>query len=142
MKKILAVFISLMLPLVASATCTWTSTSGTSSTVVCTTGNESAPSAITDGIALQGCSKGVAFFVSADSGQTLSGAGAVRIYVYDPDAGRWGELYDEARTISVGSRRDYALPGLYIYANNGRVAAIPSGVTISSGGVTIYTRCQ
>ena len=78
MKKLVAVLAAFLLPSVALATCTWTSTSNTAK-AVCTTADEAIPTAATDGLALNACSKGIAVLLEADATKTLSGTGNIKL---------------------------------------------------------------
>ena len=141
MLKTLA-FLAAFLPSAALATCTTTATSQFSVTVVCTSANESAPSIATDGLSLAACKKGVSVFLAADSTKTLSGTGTVKIYVYDPTAAAWGEVPILAQSVTASAVRYQGFPAFSVSVADGRIAAIPSSVGVSSGGSTIYLRCQ
>ena len=112
---------------------------------VCSTGTETFAEAATDGLLLD---RATAWdvIVEADSGQTLSGAGTLRAYVYDAGAAGWARAPDFDITVPAGvasARRYYPLAGspgkgVPVLASQGRIGYAPNGVTISSGGVTIY----
>jgi hypothetical protein len=123
----------------AYASCTWTSPGPHTAKVVCTTGNESAPTLATEGMPLINVSA-VAVIAAADSGQTLSGAGTLRVYLYDPGVGAWVRCLDCGEpAVSLSSVRYQAFaPFQALVKRGGRIALVPVGVTVSSGGVTIY----
>ena len=90
--------------------------------------------------------------LSADASQTLSGAGTLECYYYSPQTSRWHRLKSwdlsvATEGIAAGTYRDCAFTsntpgfGSPIIHRGGRLAWVPNGVTISSGGVTIYIDC-
>lgn len=143
--KYVAAFALLAFALSASATCTWTSTGTYSWKVVCTTGNESAPTLVTEGAALPNL-KALSVFALADTGQTFTAtpSGTVAIYIYDDVAGRWGRCRSCGEpTIDAVSEREDAFPAFTVpVSRNGRFAVVPISVTLSSGGVTFYVNGQ
>jgi hypothetical protein len=121
---------------------TWSSTGSRSAKAVCTTGTESPPA---DGLtpaegvgATISDAMGYHVVVEADSGQTLSGAGALRAYVWNPFSGVWGRAPALDLATTTASVRGLALGNLAIFAPRGRIAFVPNGVTLSSGSLTIY----
>jgi len=112
---------------------------------ICTTGTETFGAAATDGLLLDRLT-GWDVLVQADSGQTLSGAGTLQAWVYDPIQLVWARApdYDISVPASLASIRNfYPLAGspgkgVPVIASQGRIGYTPNGVTISSGGVTIY----
>lgn len=132
-----------LVPSLALATCTWTQDAGQiTGTVVCTTANESAPTLATQGWQVNMCPKGVTLFICADSGQTLSGSGTVKVYLYNPAAALWGETPDLALSPTVASARCQGFSGIWSVVNSGRLAAVPVSVGVSSGGFTAYFSCN
>ncbi len=78
--------------------------------------------------------------VAAASGVTLSGAGTLQCYVYDPVVALWARMpaFDQSVT---GTTRIMAFPAYEVIAPRGaRIKWVPSGVTFSAGsaGVTVY----
>lgn len=143
MKKLVVLLALLVLPSLALATCTWTQTTGlTEGTVVCTSANESAPTLATQGWQVNVCPKGITLFICADSGQTLSGSGSVKVYLYNPTAALWGETPDLALSPTVASARCQGFSGIWTVVNTGRFAAVPVSVGVSSGGFTAYFSCN
>lgn len=110
---------------------TATETFGTSSPV---TG--SAPSAVngTDGQPLKDLTS-ISLFVSVASGVTLSGAGTLQAYIWDPSGpNRWARAPLLDRTISTSGVRDLFVDTFDVTtARNAYVKWVPSGVTFSSG---------
>ena len=112
---------------------------------VCTSGTETFGAAATDGLNLEDC-VGYDVVLEADSGQTLSGAGTLQAYVYDPQVAGWARAPDFDITVPAGAasnRRFYPLAGspgkgIPVLVAQGRIGYTPNGVTVSSGGVTIY----
>lgn len=134
---------------------TWSSTttgaetpSGTalvSRKAVCTTGTETFAQAATDGASLKNAGAWDVV-IEADSGQTLSGAGTVQAWIYDDTVAGWCRAPEFDVTVPAGVasiRRYYPLAGspgkgIPVITQRGRIGYTVSGVTISSGGVTIY----
>jgi len=121
---------------------TWSATGSHSAKVVCTTGTESPPA---DGLtpadgtgAVIGDSQGYSVFIEADSAQTLSGAGSLKAYVWNPISGVWARAPGSDLATTTASVRGLAVLNQAVYAGRGRVAYLPSGVTMSSGGLTVY----
>lgn len=122
---------------------TWSSTGARSAKVVCSSGTGDAPTLATDGVNLAGVG-GLAIQVSADSNRTLSGAGTLQCYVYDPDTlGVWVRVPDLDQTITVptATYRGQSFLGIYVPSPRGRVAWVPASVTVSAGGVTVWINC-
>jgi len=108
-------------------------------------GTEAFDAAATDGASLRSAS-GWDVYVEADSGQTLSGAGTLQAYWYSDNQARWMRAPDFDITIpaaAASNRGYYALAGspgkgIPVLVQSGRIGYAPNGVTVSSGGVTIY----
>jgi hypothetical protein len=81
----------------------------------------------------------VEVWVAADASQTLTaGAVTLLVYRYDASVGRWAQAPGLTITLtSPGSVRDLYDAGLTINTSRGYLLVIPSGVAVSSGGVTI-----
>lgn len=95
-----------------------------------------APSAATDGASLIGCTSALVI-VSAASGQTLSGAGTIRLHFYDADGlARWVRSQDIFYTVTDSGIRDIIFPveQMLPYA---RVYAEARSVTTSSGNLSM-----
>lgn len=134
----LALAFALAFPALAFATCTQTQVSSSRSKLACTTGTEPAPTLSTQGQSLVGL-KGVSVTVEADSGQTLSGAGTLQAYTWDPVAAGWARNPDLDLPVTVSAARRQSFLGIWVPAPTGRIAYAPNGVTVSAGGVTVYT---
>lgn len=143
----LLVALSLLVALPAYASCTWTqSTNAIAAKVVCTTANESAPSAATDGLPLSavvaGNKKLSGFSVTAeaDSGQTLSGSGTLQAYLYDDQAAAWVRVPDLDLAVTASGIRRQGFPGFEVLAGRvgSRVAFVAVSVGVSAGGITLY----
>jgi hypothetical protein len=122
---------------------TWTD-NGLSANAVCTTGTEAAPSGAV-GLALCASSlggkrlSGVSVTLAADAGQTLSGAGTLTAYVYHPDLGAWSRAPDLDLGVSSTVRAQTWFVGTVPVGRPGsRIAYVPTGVTMSAGGLTVY----
>ncbi len=123
---------------------TWTTT-GQTAKAVCTTGNESAPSAATEGLALYSTQtfsrlKGFSVSAAADSGQTLSGSGSLQAYIYDDQAAAWVRVPDLDLSVTVSGGRYQGWMGYEVMAGrvNARIAFVPVSVGLSAGGITIF----
>lgn len=102
------------------------------------TGTGSAPSGATDGQSLEDL-VAVSVVASADSGQTLSGAGTLQCYLYDPVIARWSRAPALDLSCNTASIRDLTFPVMEVLGpRGGRVKWVPASVTISSGGVTVH----
>jgi hypothetical protein len=121
---------------------TWTATGTRSAKAVCTTGTESAPAdglTPADGLgAILSDAKGYYVCIEADSAQTLSGAGTLHAYLWNPLSGVWARFPDGDFTVSVSAKRGMGFLGNEVVSGRGRVAYVPNGVTVSAGGLTIY----
>lgn len=103
-------------------------------TVACTTGTctASAPSAATDGMSLSGVASW-RVQICSPTGTTLSGAGTVRIYIYNPDSALWSENIEHRKSQTVSGERCSAFgdflvgPALHGY----RLKIVLNGVTAS-----------
>ena len=138
----------MVLPLGAFASTTYTAVSLADGThrprsvkAVATTGSEAAPSAATEGMDLTTVGA-VDIVVCADSGQTITSGGTLQVWFYDVDTGLWA-LSDYNWAVPTGKRCATTLgpssgKGVPIIARRGRIAVVPSGVTVSSGSVTIW----
>ncbi len=141
----------LLSPLGARATCTTASVPGSPRSVVvtCTTGTETCASlaTATDGMLLGpsitegnqvGPVAGFSVQAEAAASQTLAG-GSLLVCVRDDISGRWRAIPDTC-SLSAVAARDHAPctgDGFQVYAPRGRIGLVPSGVTVSSGNVTI-----
>jgi hypothetical protein len=141
MKKILAVAAALLFPLYAHAVAAaWTDTA-TGNKAVCASGTCDAPTAAGEGFALSTSDfrvKGIVVTVCADSGQTLSGAGTLTAYTRDSSVALWAVTPDLNLSPATATVRCIAFPAIWVAVPAGRVAFVPTGVTVSAGGVTIY----
>lgn len=124
---------------------TWSTTNQNGSgKAVCTTGTETFAAGALDGVSCANAGA-IEVFLEADSGQTLSGAGNLLAYALDDINGLWARApdFDLAVTSAMASNRaatfigPSAGKGIPVISKRGRMAYVPSGVTVSSGGVTI-----
>lgn len=114
---------------------TATETFGTSSPV---TG--SAPTLATDGQPMEDLDA-LTVLVAVATGITLSGAGSLLCYTYDPSVALWTRYPQGDLSVSTASVRTLMFePFDVIGARAARVKWVPSGVTFSAGsdGVTVY----
>ena len=111
---------------------------GTYSYEVHASGTGSAPSGATDGQPV-GDLIAVTVVAAADSGQTLSGAGTLQAYIYDASTGLWSRMPGADLSVTSSAVRSMAFQALDVLGGRaGRVKWVPTGVTISSGGVTVH----
>lgn len=102
------------------------------------TGTGSAPTLATDGQPLKDLDA-ITVMVAADATRTLSGAGTLQCYVYDPSVALWARAPGLDFACSTASVRTLSFQAVEVIGGrNGRVVWIPNGVTISAGGVTVH----
>lgn len=127
-KRFLAVLLLLSSGAFASLTDATTTTQNTTG---------SAPTLVTQGASMAGAKK-YRVTISAESGQTLSGAGSELCYFWNIDLARWARcstLLDISLT-GISGVRDYTATGFIVDVPRGRIFYMPSGVTVS-GGTTV-----
>lgn len=90
-----------------------------------------APSASTEGVPLSSA-KSYRVVVSAQVGQTLSGAGSLQAYFFSPNTG-WARDPDLDLTLSVSGFRSQAFSDVLVGPPMGRMRYVGNGVTVSSG---------
>jgi hypothetical protein len=146
MKKIL--MLALLFPMIAAASTVYSPISladgskrPRSVKAVATTGSEAAPSTAAEGMDLTMVGA-VDVVVCADSGQTITLGATVQVWFYDVDTGLWA-LSDYSLSVPTGKRCATTIgpsagKGIPIIARRGRVAFVPSGLTVSAGGLTLY----
>lgn len=106
--------------------------------IVCASGTCDAPTLLSQFIPMTDWT-GFSVEVVADSGQTLSGAGAVKCYTWNPVTSNLPSYQqDLSLAPATASVRSVTLQGVFVAAATGYITCIPSGVTVSSGGVTLY----
>lgn len=83
---------------------------------------------------------GIVVTVCAASGVTLSGAGTIEFYVYDPMLPEWSYWKTGSVSVTASGSRCQTFDGIWIPVARGQVMAVATGVTFSSGsaGVTVY----
>lgn len=123
----------------ARAACTWSTLTSTTYKVVCTTGNESAPTLESEGAPL-GYFRGFNVTAEADSGQTFTAApgGTLQAYLWVDAAQAWVRVPDLDLSIGAASVRRQAFMGFQVVSPRGRIAYVPVSVTLSAGGITLY----
>lgn len=138
MKKLL--WLLVLLPSFTFASTTW-STTPTGAKAVCTTGSESAPTLVTEGLRLDASNSGVravkSFTVHAETAGTMTAGGVLQAYLWNPTGnsgnGQWNRAPDLDLTVSALASQ--AFPGFTVTSPVGRIAYVPSGVGLA---VTIY----
>lgn len=103
-----------------------------------TTCSGSAPSAASDGVALQAAT-GLRLRLCADSGQTLSGAGTLSAYVRDETDGLWTRVpaLDKTVPASASGLRCVGWDENAVLLPYGATVYVPAGVTVSGGNLTV-----
>jgi hypothetical protein len=142
MKKMLALV--LLVPSLAFAAAgVWAPISGLSrsTTFTCTTAGVTcdAPTLATEGTNLANVGA-VVVTACAASTKTLSGAGNLRAYVYDPTTALWARAPDLDLATGTASVRCVTWPAIYVPGPAGRVAWVTDTVTASSNSVTVYIK--
>ena len=94
------------------------------------------PVSASDGVSLQGVG-GYRAILSAASGQTLSGAGTIRLWYYDATLARWMRSQDLSYTVSDSGVRDIVFQDVEVLVPQGRVYAEAVSVTASGGALTL-----
>jgi hypothetical protein len=116
---------------------TWTQIGPRSVKQVATTATEAAPTLVTDGCLITDLD-GLTIHVEADSGQTLSGAGTLKAWLWNDNSLVWSRAPDLDKSVSTASVRAVSFLGDAVVSARGRIAFEISGVTASSGSRTIY----
>ena len=124
------------------AAATWSSNGQWSVKAVCASGTADAPTLASEGIDLQGI-RGFTVHVEADSTRTLSGAGTLDFYIWNNEGQRWGKLCSSTGaqvqyTVAASGVRSCGYQGFEVIDSKDRIAIVPTGVTVSAGGLTIY----
>lgn len=136
--RVLAALLALALSVPTYAACTWSSTGDYSAKNVCADGDEVAPTAITEGIALtRGRIRGLVVVAEADASQTIT-SGTLKAYLWDGVVAAWARAPELDLTVSEAGSRRYSWSGFTVVVPSGRIAWVPSTVTLSSGGITLY----
>lgn len=125
---------------------TWTDFpgKGRSRQAVSTTATESAPTLATEGLLLSDLN-GFQVRASADAGQTFTGTtGNLDAYIWDDLDQAWCRTPELDLTVSTGQvgKRKIAWASFQVQTPRGRIAHVPNGVQVSSGGVTLTYVCS
>lgn len=132
MTKILAALLTLALPLLASAACTYATAGGSSTTVAtCTTTTEAAPTLVTEGRSLDGLA---GFTVALRSSGTSTAGGALLAYLWVQGAQAWVRAPDLDLTAQALTGQVW--PGFVVTVPQGRIDYRPSG--LGANTTTIY----
>jgi hypothetical protein len=124
MKKLLAVALAIFLPLAASASCTYTTDTGSSTTKsVCTTTSEAAPTLVSEGRALDGLA---GMFIIATASSAWTAGGTLNAYIWSPQAGVWVRAPDYDLTVPGSTGQAWG--AFYIPVPQGRIDYKPAGV--------------
>lgn len=93
-----------------------------------------APTTIADGIPLQNLD-GLTVQVQANATRTLSGAGSLRCYIWDPDVALWSRLPENDLAVSTASVRCLAFAPFAMTSpsKGSRVCFVTDSVTVSAG---------
>lgn len=132
-KLILAALLALLLPLTASAACTFTN-AGAVNVNTCTTGTESTlTQSSTEGLSLDSAffSKPVTgLAVHVETAGTMTAGGFLQAYLQNPITGQWNRAPDLDVSVSALARQSFL--GLRVVSSKGRLAYLPSGVGLAS----------
>jgi hypothetical protein len=138
----LAIVLALLAPLAASAApATYTTIANRTVQGACASGTCDAPveaAGATDGADLVRFARGLVVTVCAASGQTLSGAGTLTAYLREPGIALWAAAPELNLTVTSSARRCQTFSGFMVTVPRGRATWVPTGVTVSGGGVTVY----
>ncbi len=101
----------------------------------------SIPTLVTHGVALRDRSTGIRVTLSAESTRTLSGAGTLQAYYWNPSLSRWCRNPDLDITVAAAhaSVRDVTFPDTAIFVPGGRLFYIANTVTVSAGTTVVLT---
>ena len=125
----------------AYAACVWTAPSTFVGVNTCGDGDEVAPAAATEGLALSSAFytsvKGLTVTAAADSGATIT-SGTLKAYVYNENAAAWARVPELDLTVSEAGSRYVSWSGMTVTVPKGRIAWVPSVVVLSAGGITVY----
>jgi len=101
---------------------------------------EAAPTLDTEGFSVS-AHTGYQLVVAAASGQTLSGAGALRCFVYDLFVHDWARCPDFDWTVPAGAA-SFRWCASKVFPNvtprKGQISYIANGVTVSAGTIVVY----
>jgi hypothetical protein len=141
MTRILVALVVASLSLPANAACVWSDVTTYAVKAVCGDGDEVAPSAATDGLALSSSffsgAKGLVVTACADAGATIT-SGTFKAYTYDPGSALWARSPELDLIVAEAGNRCVSWSGMTVTVPKGRAAWIPSVVVLSAGGVTTY----
>jgi hypothetical protein len=89
--------------------------------------------------ASQAGTHGLSITVCSATGTTLSGAGTITFYGYDPATPEWAFIPDLTQSVTATTRCQTFL-GLQVATPRGRLMAVATGVTFSAGsaGLSVY----
>lgn len=108
--------------------------------ITCASGTCDAPTLVTQFANMMNWT-GFSVEVVADSGQTLSGAGTIKCYTWNVGTSNLPSFQqDISLSVSTSSVRSVTLQGVFVASATGYITCIPSSVTVSSGGVTLYVQ--
>jgi hypothetical protein len=103
-----------------------------------TGGNREDPALITDGLDLENLAH-YRVIVSAASGQTLSGAGSLLAWMWSHTLAAWCRNPALDQLVTVSGKRAQVSAEFDVGVCIGRVLFAASGVTASSGAITVIT---
>lgn len=147
MRRLAVALLISLLALPAAATCTWTTTSPSEGSVVCTTVSETAFTfATSSAVGWQGnlCPKGITITACNDGSNALTAAATLSMYVYDGAIGGWAMYPDQNITTATitAAQKCQVFDGKWTVVPGTRIAFIPTAGTLAGGNFTIYYRCN
>lgn len=103
-----------------------------------TTRSPAAPTLESEGASLRN-TKAFRVSLHAASGQTLSGAGTLKCYLWQDENARWAPNSDLDLTVPAGaaSLRDWVFPDQQVMVAKGSVLYACSSVTVSGGSLVV-----
>lgn len=142
MTKKLALLLAILLPVLAQAAAATYTATAKGVKGVCASGTCDAPveaAGLTDGANLADVPyKTVFVTVCADSGQTLSGGGTLTAYSRDGVIALWAAVPRNNIAVTSSARRCQDIEVFDAPIPSGRATWVPTSVTVSGGGVTVY----
>ncbi len=138
MKKLILVAAAILLPFASSASTTYAVTaSGVKATA--TTGSESAPTVVTEGLSLGSGPSICGIAVIAETAGTMTAGGLLNAYVWNPESTSWVRLPDRDLTVAALAKQAFDGVWVPVATAGSRITWVPSGVGVA---VTIYMNAQ
>lgn len=135
MSKLLAVLLSILLPVAASAACTYsTDASSSIRTTTCTATTEAAPTLATEGVSIF---NRAGLTVAIESSGAMTAGGTFQAYWYNPASGAWVRLPDWDLTAQALTKQAWV--GFRIPVPVGRLDFRPTGTGANTVSIYLVT---